>query len=163
MDSGHFIESFTRRSMLLADLKKVTSGIGNCSLASYCLVVTQATHCSEFCVTKHPIANNRLIRHFKIEKGTRTAQLFLGLLLGTCWSAIGHFFLLSQKPLRKLTRPSFLPVSTVANSPFQKREGNWAELAFAKASVIVTGDALVSYWPLSFPVPTKDPKSLCES
>ena len=118
VDSGHFIESFPRRSMLLADLKKVTSGIGNCSLASYCLVVTQATHCSKFCVTKHPIPNNQLIRHFRIEKWTRTAQLFLGLLLRTCWSAIGQFFLLSQKPLRKLTRPSFLPVSTVANSPF---------------------------------------------
>ena len=117
VDSGHFIESFPRRSMLLADLKKITSGIGNCSLGSCCLVV-KSNHCSEFCVTKHPIANNQLIRHFRIEKGTRTAQLFLGLLLGTCWSAIGQFFLLSQKPLRKLTRSSFLPVSTVANSPF---------------------------------------------
>ena len=78
MDSGHFIESFLRRSMLLADLEKVTSGIGNCSLGSYCLVVTHANHCSEFCMTKRPIANNQLIRHFRIEKGTGTAQLFLG-------------------------------------------------------------------------------------
>ena len=91
MDSGHFIESFPRRSMLLADLKKVTSGIGNCSLGSYCLVV-KSNHCSEVRVPKRPIANNQLIRHFRIEKGTGTPQLFLGSLLGTCWSAIGQFF-----------------------------------------------------------------------
>ena len=78
VDSGHFIESFPRGSVLLADLKKITSGIGNCSLGSYCLVVTQANHCSEFSMPKHPIANNQLIRHFRIEKGTGTAHLFLG-------------------------------------------------------------------------------------
>ena len=91
MDSGHFIESFPKRSMLLADLKKVTSGIGNCSLGSYCLVV-KSNRCSEFRVNKRPIANNQLIRHFRIEKGTGTAQLFLESLLGTYWSAIGQFF-----------------------------------------------------------------------
>ena len=107
MDSGHFIESFPRRSMLLADLKKVTSGIGNCSLASYCLVVTQANHCSEFCVTKHPIANNQLIRHFRIEKGSGRAQLFLGLLLGTCWSAIGQFFSPVPEAFAKINSAQF--------------------------------------------------------
>ena len=30
-------------------------------------------------------------------------------------------------------------------------------------SGIVTGDALVSYWPVVFPVPSNSPRSLCES
>ena len=83
MDSGHFIESFPTRSMLLADLKKITSGIGNCLLGSYCLEV-KSIHCSEFRVTKRPIANNQLIRLFRIKKGTGTPQLFVGTLLGSC-------------------------------------------------------------------------------
>jgi len=43
-------------------------------------------------------------------------------------------------------------------------EENWAELAFAKASGIVTWDAPVSYWPILFlPVASNSPRSLCES
>ena len=33
----------------------------------------------------------------------------------------------------------------------------------AIVSVIVSGDALVSYWPIFFPVPSNSPRSLCES
>ena len=31
-----------------------------------------------------------------------------------------------------------------------RKEKNWAELAFAKTSGILTGDAPVSYWPIQF-------------
>ena len=42
--------------------------------------------------------------------------------------------------------------------------GDWAELAFAKTSGIVTGwDALVSYWLVFFPVPGNSPRRLCDS
>ena len=33
----------------------------------------------------------------------------------------------------------------------------------AIVSGIVSGDALVSYWPIFFPVPSNSPRSLCES
>ena len=39
-----------------------------------------------------------------------------------------------------------------------KRQRNWAELAFAKTSGIVTRGALFSYWPIR-----KTPRRLCES
>ena len=119
-------------------------------------MVVKSNRCSEFRVTKRPITNNQLIRHFRIEKGTGTPHFFGGdRYWGRADQLLANFFLLSQRSLRNLTRPSFLLVSTVAN----KREGNWAELAFTKASGIVTGDALVSYWPISFPVPSSLPSS----
>ena len=37
---------------------------------------------------------------------------------------------------------------------------NWDELTFAKTSGIVTGDALVSYWPVFPPVPSNSPRNL---
>ena len=58
--------------MLLADLKKVTPGIGSNQII-------------QSRVTKRPIADNQLIRHFRIEKGTGTPHFFRGgSLLGTC-------------------------------------------------------------------------------
>ena len=47
--------------------------------------------------------------------------------------------------------------------PLYKREGNWAKLAFAMTSGIVTGEAPVSYWPIFFLVPINGPSSLSES
>ena len=35
--------------------------------------------------------------------------------------------------------------------------------AIAIVSGMVTGDALVSYWPIFLPVPSNSPRSLCES
>ena len=49
------------------------------------------------------------------------------------------------------------------NSPLQKREGNYTELAYAKPSGIGYGDAPVSYWSIFFPIPSDSSRSLCES
>ena len=49
------------------------------------------------------------------------------------------------------------------NSPLQKLQGNFTELAYAKISGIVNGDAPVSYWSIFFPIPSDGSRSLCES
>ena len=41
-------------------------------------------------------------------------------------------------------------------------KGTGAEMRPAMVSGIVSGDALVSYWPIFFPVPSNSPRSLCE-
>ena len=45
----------------IADSVKVALGIGNYALARYCLVATQAYHCSVFHMPKYPIANDQLL------------------------------------------------------------------------------------------------------
>ena len=60
---------------------------------------------------RHELATIDTTRRLEPKCGS---QLFLGSLLRTRLSAIGHFSL-SQKSLRRLTRPSFL-FSTVANT-----------------------------------------------
>ena len=45
----------------IADSVKVGLGIGNYALARYCLVATQAYHCSVFHMPKYPIANDQLL------------------------------------------------------------------------------------------------------
>ena len=50
------------------------------------------------------------------------------------------------------------------NSPLWKREGTWNRNQQRPTIVsgVVTGDVLVSYWPVFFPVPSDSPRSLCE-
>ena len=45
----------------IGDSVKVALGIGNYALGRYCLVVTQAYHCSVFHMPKYPTANEQLL------------------------------------------------------------------------------------------------------
>ena len=45
----------------IADSVKVDLGLGNYALGRYCLVVTQAYHCSVFHTPKYPLTNDQLL------------------------------------------------------------------------------------------------------
>ena len=55
-------------------------------------------------------------------------------------------FIILHRVVKKFK--SMIKIPSYDFSPLYKREGNWAELAFAMTSGIVTGDAPVSYWPI---------------
>ena len=50
------------------------------------------------------------------------------------------------------SKTSLLNLPIHYHSPLEKREENWAELAFAKTSGVATVDAPVSYWPVYTPL-----------
>ena len=65
---------------------KVALGVNNCTMGSYCLVLPQATHCSEFHLPKFPMTPNAQLpmtncQPFKLEQyslcvGRNEARLF---------------------------------------------------------------------------------------
>ena len=61
------------------------------------------------------------------------------------------------KSLVSIMQPYLTSICPFRN---EKETAMWAKLSFAKTSGIITGDVLVSYWPIFFSVLSNSPRSL---